>query len=88
MIKSLRNSQFSKYTKCNPRQLIGGGGPPPPPPPPHRCSVHLVAELHLVIKNTGYGPAYHGNISSLPKTTAGLMKLWVRGIFKSHSLSP
>lgn len=79
MIKSLRNSQFSKYTKCNLRQLIR---------PPHRYSVHLVAELHLVIKNTGYGPAYHGNISSLPKTTAGLMKLWVRGIFKSHSLSP
>ena len=47
------------------------------PPPPHHCSVHLVAELHLVIKNTGYGPAYDGNISSLPKTTAGLMKLWV-----------
>ena len=81
MIKSLRNSQFSKYTKCTLRPLT-------PPPPPHRCSVHLVAELHLVIKNTGYGPAYHGNISSLPKTTAGLMKLWVRGIFKSHSLSP
>ena len=54
--------------KCNLRQLN---------PRPHRCSVRLLVELHLIIKNTGYGPAYDGNISSIPKTTAGLMKLSV-----------